>query len=172
MNYICFYILQKYHLIFSNGISESKQLINSEFLTNVDINDYQLHSQPTKSACGGVATYVKKSLDHKVLKRLNVLEEEFETLCIKINTDPKSKNIVICCVYRHPDTNASKFTVYLESTLSKIDKNKIICIMGDFSINLLNYEFHSDTNKFFNSVVSSSTPIFSSLLELLITQQL
>ena len=30
------------------GILESKQLINSEFPTNVDINDYQLHSQPTK----------------------------------------------------------------------------------------------------------------------------
>ena len=49
------------------GIPESRQLINREFPTNVDINDYELHSQPTKSACGGVAMYVKKSLDHKVL---------------------------------------------------------------------------------------------------------
>ena len=136
------------------GISESKQLINREFPTNVEINDYQLHSQPTKSTCGGVAMYVKKSLDHKVLNHLNALEDEFETLWIEINTGPKSKNIIVCCAYRHPDTDARKFTVYLESILSKIDKNKTICIMGDFNINLLNYESHSNTNEFINSMVS------------------
>ena len=47
------------------GISESKQLINREFPTNVDINDYQLHSQPTKSAWGAVAMYVKNFLSIK-----------------------------------------------------------------------------------------------------------
>ena len=72
--------------------------------------------------------YVEKSLDHKVLNHLNALEDEFETLWIEINTGPKSKNIIVCCTYRHPDTDASKFTVYLESILSKIDKNKTICI--------------------------------------------
>ena len=78
--------------------------------------------------------YVKKSLDHKVLNHLNALEDEFETLGIEINTGPKSKNVIVCCAYQHPDTDASKFTVYLESILSKIDKNKTICIMGDFNI--------------------------------------
>ena len=80
-------------------ISESKQLNNREFPTNVEINDYQLHSQPTKSACGGVAMYVKKSLDHKVLNHLNALEDEIETLWIEINTGRKSKNITDCCAY-------------------------------------------------------------------------
>ena len=136
------------------GISESKQLINREFPTNVDINDYQLHSQHTKSECGGVAMSVKKSLNHKVSNHLNALEDEFDTLWIDINTGPKSKNIIVCCAYRHPDTEASKFTVYLESTLSKMDKSKIICIMRDFNINLLNYEFHSNTDEFINSLVS------------------
>ena len=100
--------------------------------------------------------YVKKSLDHKVLNHLNALEDEFETLWIEINTGPESKNnIIVCCAYQHPDTNASKFTVYLESTLSKIDKNKIICInMGEFDIDLLNYEFHGDTDEFIYSMVS------------------
>ena len=45
---------------------------------------------------------------------------------------------------RHPDTDASKFIDYMESTLSKIEtKNKIICVMGDFNLNLLNYETHT-----------------------------
>ena len=48
----------------------------------------------------------------------------------------------------------NKFIEYLELTLSKLDKNKIICIMGDVNINLLNYEPHRDTNEFINSLVS------------------
>ena len=49
------------------GITESKQSLNKGFLTNVKINDYQLHTQPSKSACGGIDMYVKKSLDHLTL---------------------------------------------------------------------------------------------------------
>ena len=136
------------------GLTETKQSIIKDFLLNVNIDGYQLHTQPTKSLCGGTAIYVKKSLDHKVLHDLNALEDKFETLWIEINTGHKSKNIVVCCVYRHPDTDTSKFIEYFESALSKIDKNKIICILGDFNINLLNYESHSDTNDFVNPMVS------------------
>ena len=39
--------------------------------------------------------------------------------------------------------------------LSKYDKSsKIISIMGDFNINLLECEHHNDTNNFVNSMVS------------------
>ena len=33
-------------------------------------------------------------------------------------------------------------------------KNEIICIMGDFNFNLLNYESHNDSNEFINFMVS------------------
>ena len=96
----------------------------------------------------------KKSLDCKVLSDLNALEDEFETLWVEINTGSKCKNIIICCAYRHPDTDASKFIEHFEHTLSKIDKNKVICILEDFNVNLSNYETHSDTNNFLNSMIS------------------
>ena len=71
-----------------------------------------------------------------------------------MNSGHKSKNIIACCAYRHPGKDTSKFIEYFELALSKIDKNKIICILGDFIINFLNYESHSDTNDFVNSMVS------------------
>ena len=37
------------------GVSETKQLINKDFISNVDIEGYQVYSQPSKSASGGVA---------------------------------------------------------------------------------------------------------------------
>ena len=114
--------------------------------------------------------YIKKALDHKILHDLNALEDKFETLWVEINTGTKSKNIVICCAYRHPDTDTTTFIEYLETTLSKVDKNKIICVIGDFNINLLNYESHSGTNEFINSMVSHYLlPHFFSPLGLQIT---
>ena len=73
------------------GLTETKQSINKDFLLNVNIDGYQLHTQPTKSLCGGTAIHVKKSLDHKVLHDLNALEDEFETLWIKLIQDIKAK---------------------------------------------------------------------------------
>ena len=135
------------------GFIETKQTVDKDFLTNVNIDGYHLYTQPTKRSCGGTAICVKKSLDCKVLSDLNALEDEFETLWVEINTGSKCKNI-ICCAYRHPDTDAGKFMEHIEHTLSKIDKNKVICILEDFNINLLNYETRSDTNNFLNSMIS------------------
>ena len=103
-----------------------------------------------------MAICVKKSLDHKVLNHLNASKEEFETLWIEINTGSKSKNIVVCCDYRHPDTDASNFTVHStwNQLYQKSIKIKLFVLWWDFNINLLNYESHSDTNEFINSVVS------------------
>ena len=56
---------------------------------------------------------------------------------LKLIQDQSAK-IVICCAYRHPDTDAGKFIEHFEHTSSKIDKNKVICVLGDFNINLLN----------------------------------
>ena len=39
--------------------------------------------------------------------------------------------------------------------MQKISKeNKLLFIMGDFNVNLLNYESHNDTNDFINTMIS------------------
>ena len=99
--------------------------------------------------------YIKKSLDYSVLPKFNATEDEYEALWVEINTGPKSRNIICCCAYRHPDTDPSKFLEYMESIVSKFEnKNKLICIMGDFNLNLLNYESHLYTDDFINFMVS------------------
>ena len=65
------------------GVTETKQLVNKDFLTDVNIGDYQLHTQPTRSCCGGVAMYIKKALDHKILHDLNSLEDELKPFGLK-----------------------------------------------------------------------------------------
>ena len=61
------------------------------------------------------------------------------------------------CVYRHPNTDVGNLLGYTESTLSRFDKNKHhVIVVGDFSIDLLQYESHSHTNDIMNSMISNS----------------
>ena len=46
-------------------ISETKEQSDKGFLSNVDIPGYKLHSQPTNSSAGGVALYIKSTLDKR-----------------------------------------------------------------------------------------------------------
>ena len=105
------------------------------------------------------AIYTSKSLD--VIKRIDLCatEDEFETLWIEVKNQ-KKKNILCCCSYRHPSSNPLKYREHLEFIFHKIAREKKnIFIMGDFNINLLNYENHPETNEFLNSMnVNSFLP--------------
>ena len=42
----------------------------------------------------------------------------------------------------------------MDKTMLKISKeNKLVFVMGDFNVNLLNYESHNETNDFVNTMV-------------------
>ena len=137
------------------GITESKQTIGMDFALNVNMDGYNIHTQPTQSSHGGIAMYLKKTLDYKIRDDLSVVSDEYETLWVEINTGSKAKNILCCCAYRHPNTDIKSFIEYMDNTLQKLEKsNKTIFVMGDFNINLLSYDGHTDTNDFINSMVS------------------
>ena len=42
----------------------------------------------------------------------------------------------------------------MDNTLQELENNKTFFVMGDFNINLLSYDGHTDTNDFINSMVS------------------
>ena len=63
---------------------------------------------------------------------------------------------------------------YLNNLLEKVSKEqKSVFLLGDFNINLLNYNVHSPTNEFLDSLASNFFLPFSycSQLELLVTQK-
>ena len=61
------------------------------------------------------------------------------------------------CIHRHPNRDPNNFFEYIENTLSKIDNNKYqIFIMGDYNIDLLQYEHSSLGNDFINLMISKS----------------
>ena len=75
------------------GITESKQLVNTNFLTNVNIDRYKLHTQSIKSSHGGVALYVKESLNHEVRWNLSALKMTLS------RSGSKSKQVIKAIYY-------------------------------------------------------------------------
>ena len=90
------------------GVSETKQLINKDFISNVGIEGYQMYFQPSESASDGVAIYVINKLDNFRKDDLSVIEDDFESLWIQIKNN-KGKNIMCGCIYRHSNRDPNNF---------------------------------------------------------------
>ena len=135
-------------------LSETKEQREKGFLSNVNLAGYNIHSQPTKSSNGGVTMYVKSSLNYKVREDLSVTKAEFEMICIEL-LNRASKNTLCFCTYRHPNTDVQVFLDHMYNVLQKSTKErKDIFFMGDFNLNLLNYDTHSETNDFVNLMMT------------------
>ena len=136
------------------GITKTRQQKYTNFLTNVNINGYNIHAQPSKSHDGGAAIYIKGDIDYKVRDELNTFEDEFESMWDEVNTST-TKNMLCGCFYRHPNTDVEKFIKYLDTVLSKANiERKLAFILGDFNINLFSYDSNTVTNEFMNLMVS------------------
>ena len=82
------------------------------------------------------------------------MEDEYKTIWIEIHNH-KSKNVLCCCLYRHPSSDTTNFNNHIRSILQKVQKeNKSLLIIGDFNINLVNYDSHPETNHLMNLMVS------------------
>ena len=70
----------------------------------------------------------------------------------------KQKNVIIGFVYNHPKHEVSDFmNNYIMPLLDKLSKeNKDIMIMGDFNINLINYNDDKNTGNFLDTMFSQS----------------
>ena len=68
-----------------------------------------MYSQPSKSASGGVAIYVINKLDHFRKDDLSVIEDDFESLWIKI----KTIKVKIFCVVAFTDIQTEILITFL-----------------------------------------------------------
>ena len=72
-------------------------------------------------------------------------------------TNPGKSNIIVRAIYRHLSMALLFYWSYLNKLLGNIPKeHKSIFLLGDFKVNLLNYNEHNHTNKFLDSLASNS----------------
>ena len=96
-------------------------------------------------------------MSYKPRTDLNMYEKnELESTFIEIINSKKS-NIVVGCVYKHPNMDVLDFNSLINQLLDKIsNEQKQFFLLGDFNINLLNYTEHQPTNEFLDSLASNS----------------
>ena len=138
------------------GISETR-ITDSSSASKLKLNDYSQEFCPTESNAGGTAIYVKNSRPYKPRHDLNIHKpHHLESTFIEL-INPKKTNVIIGCIYRHPNMELNEFNEdYLNVLLHKISKeNKSVFLLGDFNVDLLKYDKHNATNEFLDSLSSS-----------------
>ena len=106
---------------------------------------------------GGVAICLKSEIEYTSRKDLDIFKDHLESIFVEIDRSQfgTSKNIIIGTIYRRPDTDIRQFTDDLAWLLDKIyHENKLIYLLGDYNINLLNVDTHIPTSTFIDILYS------------------
>ena len=131
------------------AISETTITKQVSLLNNLNLNNYSFEFTPTETSAGGTLLYIANHLSYK--------KNELESTFIEI-VNPKKSNIIVGVIYKHPSTDLTDFNCnYLNQLLENIFKEQnSIFLLGDFNVNLLNYNEHNQTNEFLESLASNS----------------
>ena len=124
----------------------------------MNLNNNSFEFTPTETSADGTLLYIANHLSYKCRNDLNFYKKnELESTFIKI-VNPKKINIVVGVIYRHPSMDLIGFNCnYLNKLLENISKEqKSSFLLGDFNVNVLNYNEHNQTNEFLDSLASNS----------------
>ena len=138
------------------AVTETRITKQTSITTNL-IN-YAIEFSPTEFSAGGMLLYIASHLSFKPRPDLKIYKSnQLEATFVEI-INPKKSNIVIGCIYKHPNMDATDFkNNYLSQIFEIVSKEqKQVFLLGDFNINLLNYNDHQPTNDFLDSLASNS----------------
>ena len=137
--------------------SETRISTKTSLTCNINLKNYSFESTPTESSAGGTLLYISNRLSYIPRFDLNIVKKnQVESTFIEI-INTKKTNIVVDCIYKHPNMEVLEFNNHLSQMLEKVSKEqKHIFLLGDFNINLLNYNIHQSTNDFLDSLASNS----------------
>ena len=108
---------------------------------------------------GGVSIYIKENIEYTPRKDLFQNNKKIECVFIELDKEQfgKDKNIVVGVIYRPPDTDIKEFNKLISEVLSCLHtERKLVYLIGDFNINLLNADKHADTQDFADLMFSQS----------------
>ena len=136
------------------GITESRLNKDIALLKNINLQNYNIQHTPTECNKGGSLLYISTELSYKTRNDLKMYKsKELESIFIEI-MNKKGKNAIVGCIYKHPKLAIDEFNNHsLSPMLEKVSlENKEVFLMGDFNINLLNYEWNRKTADFLNNM--------------------
>ena len=142
------------------GISETRFLKNSPPIFDFDIGGYTAVHTPTESSAGGALLYISNHLSYFPRSDLDDVlykPKELESVFVEVSFSNKP-NYIVGCIYKHPGMSVNAFTAeFLSPFLQLVSKeNKSIVLLGDFNINLLNFDNSTEVGTFIDTLESYS----------------
>ena len=90
--------------------------------TNIALANYAIKQTPNESNAGGALLYINRKHLYEIQKDLNLYKpHKIESVFIEVIM-PKKANIIVGCIYRHPDNIDDFNTNYLRTILQKLPK--------------------------------------------------
>ena len=102
------------------AVSETRISKKSSQTSNVDLNNYSFESTPTESAAGGAMIYISNRSSYKRRIDLNMYKKPTRIYFYWNNS--KKSNIVVGCVYKHPNIHVIGFNSLINQLPDKISK--------------------------------------------------
>jgi exonuclease III len=137
------------------GISES-------WLKDTQDPLVQMHNFSMEGFCrqnkrgGGVALYIRDDIVYKTRNDISVNNSDIESCFIELVNNHNS-NVVIGVVYKSPSAPLNNFIELINDILACVNnENKKCYIMGDFNIDLLQYDTHNGVRNFMDTLQSQS----------------
>ena len=124
----------------------------------MNLKNYSVEFTPTETSAGGTLLYIANHLSYNCRNDPNIYKKsELESTFTEI-VNPRKSNIIVGVIYRYPSMDLNDFNCnYLNKLLKNITKEqKSVFLLGDFNVNLLNYNEHNQTNEFLDSLASNS----------------
>ena len=137
--------------------------LTETWLTDYDYNLYNIsgysmvENHRSSRSGGGVAICLKDSVEYTLRKDLAVFKDHMESVFVEVDKSEfgTCRNIIIGTIYRKPDTDICQFSDEISLLLDNLyHENKIIYLLGDFNINLLNVDTHVSTSAFVDVLYS------------------
>ena len=143
-----------------NFIGLSETWLNALNADTQHIPDYtHIYETRTNKTGGGVSLYMKKHIQFNRRTDLQSPDPDFETVFVEVDKESinTEANVIMGVIYRSPGSDLKKFNLYINDILLQIkNESKLSYLMGDYNINLLNYQTHSLTNQFVDTFFAYS----------------
>ena len=140
-------------------ISESRILKSQSLNTNVSLQYYVTEQTPTESNAGRDLLYINKRHSYKTHPVLAIYKpKKLESIFVEVILPTKS-NLLVGCIYKHLCMDICTFNDdYLNPLLDNLSNkaNKTIVLLGDFNINLLNFDTSEYVSTFLDDLAPNS----------------
>ena len=111
----------------------------------------------TNKVGGGIGLFVKNGVNYRPRADLTIFEHYCESMFIEIDKSVfgSERNMLVGVIYRPPNTDIKLFIAALKEILENVQsENKVLHLVGDYNINLLNVDSHSLTADFNDTIYS------------------